>query len=283
MRTLWIEVGGRRLRALVQGRRDPFLLLWPGLGVAADAFRRFLREGPREGVSVLALDPPDHGRSDAFDRLGEDDVARVWRAAMEAVGAEKAVLGGHSYGAWAALIGLLHLPRRVSGIVLLDGGYPMGPARSRDAEHAENARFLRETTFPSWEAFLDEARRGVPLWDDDAAAAARSLMQERDGRIVYRISLQGLNQATDLIRGFEHAKLGTRDLPALLVRGTLPPDLENAREAGAGLVRRHLPRLKIAALPRGGHEILLDCPQDTARAVWEFLRGLKADPRPPGG
>ena len=75
---------------------------------------------------VIAPDLRGRGRSNALvGSAGLEAHAADLVAALDAVGAQRALLVGHSMGAFVALVlGDLH-PDRVSGVVLVDGGLPL--------------------------------------------------------------------------------------------------------------------------------------------------------------
>ena len=123
---VWGNLGGKRLRILVAGKGARTVLLWPGLGSTAESFARLLREGATRGYLMAALDPPGQGRSDRIPIRGRSDATEIYLAGLNALRAENAVIGGHSYGAGAALAavaGSSELCGRTRGVILYDGGY----------------------------------------------------------------------------------------------------------------------------------------------------------------
>jgi pimeloyl-ACP methyl ester carboxylesterase len=99
------------------------------------------------------------------------DVVRL----LDAIGLERAVVVGHSMGAFAATQTALDHPGRVRGLVLLDGGWPRAPLLSR-GPRAEAAplraglakAFSRlELTFADLDALVDFWFPGAGLGIDD--------------------------------------------------------------------------------------------------------------------
>jgi pimeloyl-ACP methyl ester carboxylesterase len=71
--------------------------------------------------TVVAFDRPGHGDSGWPARGGEQlaHQARMLRAALAALGVDRAILAGHSYGGAVALAWALELPESVAGLLLL--------------------------------------------------------------------------------------------------------------------------------------------------------------------
>lgn len=77
-------------------------------------------------VTLVAPDLRGRGRSNALPgpygmAAHADDMAAV----LDAVGVERAVVVGHSMGAYVAVVMAARFPARVSGLVLVDGGLPL--------------------------------------------------------------------------------------------------------------------------------------------------------------
>lgn len=117
-----VPTGFGRAHVLESGKPDgPPALLLPGSGATATAWAAVAGElAPR--YRVLAADPPGQPSLNAGGRaLREPADAGAWLGGLlDGLGAERALLAGHSYGAWLALCAALHAPDRVSHLALLD-------------------------------------------------------------------------------------------------------------------------------------------------------------------
>jgi len=77
------------------------------------------------GYAVLAPDLPGHGRSSGPPLSTVEAMAAWVLAVLDAAGASRALLAGHSMGSLIALEATHLAPQRVSGLALLGATYPM--------------------------------------------------------------------------------------------------------------------------------------------------------------
>ena len=89
--------------------------------------RTWWRVGPAlaaRGWRAVAVDQRGHGLSDKPDTgYGFDEVTADLKALIEALGLERPVLAGQSYGGQVALDFAARWPALLSGLVLVDGGF----------------------------------------------------------------------------------------------------------------------------------------------------------------
>lgn len=114
---------GFRVGVTEGGSGIPLVFLH-GLSVSAEAYTEMLELLAHSGFHVIALDLPDHGRTDSLP-WGHDvaDMAYVvWRAigAIPALEGAKFVLAGHSMGGAVAATYASYWPSYVHTLILLD-------------------------------------------------------------------------------------------------------------------------------------------------------------------
>jgi lipase len=126
-----VPVGGGTLHVAAAGA-DPrgaraIVVALHGISSAHVAWRAVARSLlGHDGIAVLAPDLRGRGRSnrlpvhDAFSGHTDDIVA-----VLDALGVEKALLAGHSMGAYVAAGVAADHPGRVSGLLLVDGALPL--------------------------------------------------------------------------------------------------------------------------------------------------------------
>jgi pimeloyl-ACP methyl ester carboxylesterase len=124
----FVAVEGVRLHYVEAGVGPPVVLVHGADGVLQDYTTSIFAAVAREG-RALAFDRPGHGYSgrppDAPLTVGLN--ARLLHAALDALGVERPLLVGHSYGGAVALRYALDYPDDVAGVVTLGGAaYPGG-------------------------------------------------------------------------------------------------------------------------------------------------------------
>jgi len=186
------------------------LRLWDGVA----------EELAARGHTVVALDQRGHGRSDAPESsYGNAIAVEDLRATVEALGLERPIVAGQSWGGNVVLEYGCRFPPETRGIVCVDGGI---------IELAD--------WFPSWEACLAamtpptlthltraeleaRIRAGTPQLPDRAVAAALECFRVReDGRIEPRLALhRHLQIVRSLWESRPSARYKELTVPTLLV------------------------------------------------------------------
>ncbi len=189
------------------------------------------------------------------------------QAVVEAVGAEPAVLVGHSFGGRLAFEIAARAPKLVPGLVLLDPAIHVLPHVALYA--AENAR--RERSYVSFDEGIDRRYEESQLQRAPREVVIEDLRDHLvagdDDRYRYRYCQAAVVAAYGELASapppFEHARV-----PTLLVLGEtsyLPYDhLLDAHRAALGDL------LEVVVVP-GGHTVLWDALEETAAVVSAFL------------
>lgn len=160
-----LEAGGLRMRVLDWPGGAPPLLLLHGLSANANEFAALgARLAPAH--RVVAPDLRGRGGTDkpATGYTMADHAADVL-ALLDALGLDRVVLGGHSFGALLAAYVAAHHPARVERLVMIDAAIRLHP-RVREMVAPSVDRLRR--TFASAEAYLDELRHAPYMdgtWD----------------------------------------------------------------------------------------------------------------------
>ena len=142
------------------------------------------------GHTVVAIDQRGHGRSDSPDAGYDLDTAIAdLRALIDALGLERPVLAGQSWGGTVVLEAAWRSPAAVRGIACVDGGvvdlaqsYPVW----EDCLAKLTPPALDHLTLAELESRI---RKGVPHFSDDAVRAYLHCFRARaDGTIEARLS-----------------------------------------------------------------------------------------------
>ena len=118
----FVNVGGKRIHVHIEGS-GPDVILIHGASVNARDFTFDFIHRLSRHCRVIAFDRPGMGFSEALHPDGEtmSEQAAALDAAAEALGIERAVIVGHSYGGGVAMAWGLDHPARVGAIVTLAG------------------------------------------------------------------------------------------------------------------------------------------------------------------
>ena len=161
---------------------QPVILVLHGMTSGHMAYRTVARHlcSTSGRICLLAPDLRGRGRSSHLPQRGGiaahiDDMIAV----LDHVGADRAIIVGHSMGCnIAARFGADH-PERTAAVVLLDGGLPhLSPALAPDGASEDEAPGLLhrlQTTYATVDEYLEYWRSHPALknaWDDDIEAFA---------------------------------------------------------------------------------------------------------------
>jgi pimeloyl-ACP methyl ester carboxylesterase len=282
MRLVRVAVSGVELAVRDWGEADlrP-LVFWPGLNPwGALQLAELAPQLVEEGFRVLSIAAPVGGDSPALPDAGgyrPRALAELVLAVAHRLALTRFLFLGAS---WGAAIGV-HLaaaaPERLSGLVLVDGGYadaefPAGSLEELEARFvADQARFV----FSDWSSYVEWAAEAVVDWRptlrerylagmEEAAGAIRS---RTDARAAARAAFgMACEPATDRLVELADA------VPVLL--------LATADADGDALARFRVavPQAEIV-LVDCGHDILEARPAEVHRAVMSWvLRASNADP-----
>jgi 2-succinyl-6-hydroxy-2,4-cyclohexadiene-1-carboxylate synthase len=217
-----------------------------------------------DSFTLVALDLPGHGGSDAVQADLPTTAGLVADATRDAVGDTPCTLLGYSLGARVALHVLTHGGLPVSRAVLIGatGGIEDPDVRARRRQ-ADDARADELEASGDLERFLDSWLRG-PLFDRLGVGA------ERDERL--RNSPAGLASSLRLCGTGTQEPLwdavGSIPCPILALAGT-----DDTRFAAHALrLARLAPQGVASLIPAGGHAVHLAQPDHAGRIVEHWLR-----------
>lgn len=217
------------------------------------------------GHAVLAVDLPGHGRSEG-PPLGTVEAIADWLVALlDAAGAERAALVGHSMGSLIALETAARAPQRVTRLALLATAYPMkvsdallttardDPLRAIDMVNVfSHSGIAAKPSFPGPGAWLHGANRALMRRMQAAGA--------RDGNLF----LTDFGVCDRYANGLEAAaKVAS---PATLVLGErdLMTSPKATREIAAALRAR-------AVMLAAGHSLMTEAPDALLGALRSAL------------
>ncbi len=257
-----------KLRQIGSG---PPVVKLAGLAGGIGLFEEEMRAAAAAGFRVAALDTSgDRADDPAPGPITWDLLAREIEAALDAMGADRAVLWGTSFGCLVALAAAARLPRRVSGLLLC---HPPDPGRrpayqrlmlrraerSRDPARAARRLFVYGfRLLTAWELAYPPVLRRLPALARASYDAATPASTFLDKLRLMAMDPPGLPATTDPI-------------PVSIVAGSW--DLVTPLREARALVAR-LPGARLSVLRFSGHAGAFSRPGAYARLVVRELEWL---------
>lgn len=246
-------------------------LLGPGLGPLPDA-----------GYAIAAPDQPGFGRTPPIEPEGYTAsrlVELVWSVA-DALGWDRLVLAGHSWGGSIAIHAAAARPERVRALVLVDSGH-LDYANSPGANLSQS---LEEMS-----AAMESARRRAPnrsavardleLDVDDPVVTAfmEGMTDDGSGGLVSRTL--GSSRAAamyDLARARQTDQwpaIAAASLPTLLLLATRPDETREANEIAGRAFQAAIPQADVRYLD-ASHSLITDLRAEFGTIIRDWLAGL---------
>ncbi len=256
---------GDRFSFRESGRPDqPPLVLLHGIGAHA-AYYRWALHDLSASHRVIAWNAPGYWLTDALASATPTaaDYAQAVADFLDALGLERVVLGGNSFGSAVAQAFAIAHPQRVSQLVLTGTGV--------------GQKLLTAERRQAFEARLTRVRQGSYQYGDagvDAmvAASASAAVREALVEMARGIQPEGLRQATAfrLSDFFSPDHAAALTMPVLMLQGS--EDRTNPREDNCDLLLPRLPKGRLEILPEVGHLPEVEVPAVYAQWVRAFLR-----------
>jgi pimeloyl-ACP methyl ester carboxylesterase len=275
---------GVRLHARDWGGSGQAVVLLHGLASNARIWDGVASRLAGAGLRVVALDQRGHGASEQpgsgydFATLGRD-----LSAALAALGIERPVLAGHSWGANVALRFAADRPGALAGLALVDGAL-LGVAEWAGPTLAEARRRLAPPRFAVPLAdWLARARRfdaggsGGQPWVRDYLRAGVDVDDQGVARS--RFQFDNHMQVVDALYGQRPPDLYPLvDCPVLLCPAADPADSDAHAEAKRGAAVRAsslLPSATLTWFEDTMHDIPLQRPAELAAELARFADSVK--------
>lgn len=261
------EMDGRTVFAATGGRpfdpSRPALVCLHGAGMDHTVWALQTRYFAHHGWSVLALDLPGHGDSEGPALASVEAMGEWVRAALAAAGGRRAAFAGHSLGALVALEAAAGAGEDAIALLLLGVVPAMGvhPDLQAAADAGEHRAVETMIGWGFGRPMQIGGNRAPGSWV--SGAGLRVLERGLAG------PLGGDLRAADAYKGALHAAARVR-CPALVLAGD-DDRMTPARQA-APLVAA-LADARLVVLPRTGHMMSIERPDETLDAMRDFLAG----------
>ncbi|REB07080.1 alpha/beta hydrolase [Sporosarcina sp. BI001-red] len=257
-------------------RNKPTLVFLHGMGSAGLSFGE-LAQLILNDYHVVSFDLPGHGGKAPLpneEDYSPENLAQRLSKSIKALGLTEIFLVGHSWGAHLALYVAGHSPEMVKGLILLDGGYFQqdsdGDSLAQQLKNVDT--FTEQVRYASWEEFLKSEKGDSPRWSKEIEAGRLAQVTEIDGEI--RLAISPFT-AKAVIKGTYQQQTATifpKVLsPVLLMRSTLPIEVEDDRRTAIEYLVRKIPQVEVYAIPNTSHDIYRDAPETIACKINEWI------------
>ncbi|MCP4006686.1 MAG: alpha/beta hydrolase [bacterium] len=232
---------------------------------------------------VIGLDQRGHGDSDRDPefRYGHESMANDVNSVIEALGAERLVIVGHSLGGRVAMrFAGLH-PEKLAGLVIVDSG-PELDARGTTRIRLDVAN--AEPSFDSVAAYQSVLHRQYPETDSKILArlAGHWTREREDGRFELKLDPGFMSGRMDVSKEEmdEMMQAETKILwqalkqlpcPALVIRGAASDVLD--ADTAEKMAEEVIPKGKLEVVGAAGHSVMLDNPEGFEKALVSFVLG----------
>lgn len=251
---------GRPARLRADGRAGRTVLFAHPFPLDASCWDDLLPECAAMGWRAAAVDCPGFGGTPALGRACTmDDLARLYAAALDALGARTAALIGCSMGGYAMMAFWRLFPDRMERAALLctQAGADAPEAKEKREQQARAA--------------LEKGPEAVTAPLAERALAPGSPLVERVRALARGATAQGI---ADALRGMALRPDSLADLPrwrarTLVVRGEQD---QIVPAAAADAMARAIPGARFAAIQGAGHLAFLDKPQEVLAELRWLLR-----------
>ena len=246
----------------VQGT-GPLVVLVPGMGDLRATYRHLTPDLVAAGYTVATTDLRGHGDSDTtFSSYGDPETAGDIEAVIDELGG-KAVIGGNSLAAGAAVIVAAQHPEKVTALALF-GPFVRNPAASAFQTWLFHTMMAPLWVTTMWKSYMPTLYKGKKPAD----------FEQYRARVVASLKRPGYGKAFSLTtRQTSHApaeaRLGDVTAPAIVIMGDSDPDFKDP--AGEATWIGEKLNAQVVMVADAGHYPQSQQPEITTPAVLGFL------------
>jgi pimeloyl-ACP methyl ester carboxylesterase len=227
---------------------------------------------------VVALDQRSHGLSERAEDYGFDAVVADAAAVIEALGLDRPVIAGHSWGGCVALVFAEVHPAKTRGIVLVDGGF-IELSRRLGWEKAEKQMLPPDIDGIPADKFVASMRQWPQIqdhWSDELGEMVLSNLEVRDGKIYRRLTIPDHMKIARAIYDLPVTDLVVSlRVPALAIScerdpGPAEREWQEYRREGIDRLKKAAPHVDVVVMEDTIHDVPIQRPADLAELIHGF-------------
>ena len=196
MNSKFLKTNEINLHFLDFAGENPPIILMHGVTANSHAFDGLVKAGINENNRFISVDLRGRGLSDKPEKgYSMENHARDILGLLDHLNIEKAILGGHSFGALLTIYMAHYYPERIEKLILIDAAAKLHPD-VREMLIPAMSRLGK--TFPSFAEYLEKMKSSPYLnfWDESMESYYKADVKENvDGTVTQRSSVENIFEA----------------------------------------------------------------------------------------
>ncbi|WKA58445.1 alpha/beta hydrolase [Planococcus shenhongbingii] len=228
---------------------------------------------------LIVLDSPGHGKTGPFEKEEAyffSNLAVWFDRVLQQLSDKPFFVMGHSWGADAALHFARHYPKKVLGIILLDGGFTFPqnqPEMTFDYTLSGWNNYMDHSSFRTWAEVSEEYKHYTKKWNAVKENGVKTIFHQNE-KGEFEL-LASKFTVLSIIKAFFQEPFTEVypliSMPLLLVYGDSPQELKAARTLGISQLKAAVKDLTVQKIEGAGHMLQWDEPAEVAAAVSKWL------------
>jgi pimeloyl-ACP methyl ester carboxylesterase len=225
------------------------------------------------GWNVLAVDLPGHGKSEGSCPKSVEEAAAFILALLDAADVTKAALIGHSWGSLIALHATSLAPERVSQLALVGTAFPMkvSPTLLDTSLHQPMKAIEMVNTFSHSMLAPPPSALGPGTWlYGGSRALMRRVLASNSRENVFHTGFTACDSYEGAFSALNRVLSHTEYAQSAILFIVGQADQMTTPRAAQALIDK-APQAKVTKVS-GGHQMMTESPEETLKALTDFLK-----------
>ena len=249
---------------LDEGAGDTVVILLHGVGGGKEAWPDAMKALVGEGFRAVAWDMPGYGASPAISPFDNEGLARALERLIDATGARRNILLGHSMGGMIAQEAVALFPEKIHGLILSATSPAFGKPGGDWQQQFLQSRFAPLDAGSGMAGLAPDLVRGMLAPDaSDAVMAQAAAIMARVPEATYRAALAAI------VSFNRQGNLANINVPTICISG------EHDKNAAPFVMEKmaaRIPGAEYLCLKDAGHIANLEKPVEFNAVVLDFLQ-----------